>query len=91
MSNWSLFPENQENCCSNFYAIPMTAPASIQANFEMQNRNKKNILSNFNSIKKNFGNAFENTEFVSSVKYGGMSLWFLIVAVLICVLLFSHH
>jgi hypothetical protein len=112
MSNWSLFTENQGNNCSNFYSIPMNASASIQTNFEMQNKNKnmlstfkmqnKNIsdfemqnrnrnTSNFNSVKKHFQNVFNNSEFVSSAIYGGMSLWFLVLAVLICVVLFSHH
>ena len=88
MSNWAISPEYNENYCNKIsYVVPMSERASVATTMAMQNSNQKIAT---NKLTKNFNNSIQNvTSFADAAAYGGMSLWFLLVAVLICVILFS--
>lgn len=91
MSNWAVLPEYDGDYCNKniSYVVPMSAGASVATTMAMQNANQK-IATNKNSLTRKVNNSIEDVlNFATTAAYGGMALWFLLLAVLICVVLFS--
>lgn len=85
-SKWCLMPEN----INKPYLVPMSERSSLAVSSAMEDSNI-NKMKSINSATYQY---LLNTEdkmatAIDKIAFGGMSLWFLLFAILICVVLFS--
>lgn len=85
-SKWCLMPKN----INKPYLVPMSERSSLAVSSAMEDSNI-NKMKSINSATYQY---LLNTEdkmatAIDKIAFGGMSLWFLLFAILICVVLFS--
>lgn len=95
-SKWCLMPEN----INKPYLVPMSERSSLAVSSAMEDSNI-NRMKSTNSTTFGDGSKGDTTQqrllnsrdktgsVIDKIAFGGMSLWFLLLAVLICVVLFS--
>lgn len=89
-SQWCLMPNNVNKPVS--YLVPMSERASIDVSSAFEDSNLRKMKGLMPSALVEAGGK-QKILYVQSVfdkiAFGGMSVWFLLVAILICVILFS--
>lgn len=81
-SKWCLMPEN----INKPYLVPMSERSSLAVSSAMEESNMNKMK---NSTAYLLNKKDEMQSVIDKIAFGGMSLWFLLLAILICILLFS--
>ena len=85
-SKWCLMPEN----INKPYLVPMSERSSLAVSSAMEDSNINKMKSTNSAIYQNLLNSRDKAaSVIDKIAFGGISLWFLLLAVLICVVLFS--
>lgn len=94
-SKWCLMPEN----INKPYLVPMSERSSLAVSSAMEDSNINRMKSTNSTTQQSLLNSRDKTGSLNSrdktgsviekIAFGGMSLWFLLLAILICVVLFS--
>jgi hypothetical protein len=72
------------------YLVPMSERSSLAVSSAMEDSNINKMKSTNSAIYQNLLNSRDKAaSVIDKIAFGGMSLWFLLLAVLICVVLFS--
>lgn len=89
MTNTSyLIPNNVNNSVS--YLVPMSERSSLYVSSALEDSNICKMKNVEATIQRNLLNTKYTAQSIfDNIAFGGMSLWFLLLAVLICVVLFS--
>ena len=93
-NNWCVIPREPKQCGKVSYVVPMSAPSSVATTMAMENSNMNYIKDAPSADNKLLTSTILYTMNKASkaaemAAFGGMSLWFLVVAVLLCVILFG--
>ncbi len=83
-SKWCLMPEN----INKPYLVPMSERSSLAVSSAMEESNM-NKMKNSTAYQYLLNKKDEMQSVIDKIAFGGMSLWFLLLAILICILLFS--
>lgn len=83
-SKWCLMPEN----INKPYLVPMSERSSLAVSSSMEESNM-NKMKNSTAYQYLLNKKDEMQSVIDKIAFGGMSLWFLLLAILICILLFS--
>lgn len=83
-SKWCLMPEN----INKPYLVPMSERSSLAVSSTMEESNM-NKMKNSTAYQYLLNKKDEMQSVIDKIAFGGMSLWFLLLAILICILLFS--
>lgn len=83
-SKWCLMHEN----INNPYLVPMSERSSLAVSSAMEESNM-NKMKNSTAYQYLLNKKDEMQSVIDKIAFGGMSLWFLLFAILICILLFS--
>lgn len=83
-SKWCLMPEN----INKPYLVPMSERSSLAVSSAMEESNM-NKMKNSTAYQYSLNKKDEIQSVIDKIAFGGMSLWFLLLAILICILLFS--
>lgn len=81
-SKWCLMPEN----INKPYLVPMSERSSLAVSSAMEESNMNKMK---NSTAYLLNKKDEMQSVIDKIAFGGMSVWFLLLAILICILLFS--
>lgn len=83
-SEWCLMPNNINKPVS--YLVPMSERSSLAVSSSLEDSNIRRMANVEKHIEQK---KIEAKSIVDKIAFGGMSLWFLLLAILICVVLFS--
>lgn len=83
-SKLCLMPEN----INKPYLVPMSERSSLAVSSAMEESNM-NKMKNSTAYQYLLNKKDEMQSVIDKIAFGGMSLWFLLLAILICILLFS--
>jgi len=70
------------------YLVPMSERSSLAVSSSMEESNM-NKMKNSTAYQYLLNKKDEMQSVIDKIAFGGMSLWFLLLAILICILLFS--
>lgn len=85
-SKLCLMPEN----INKPYLVPMSERSSLAVSSVMEDSNINRMKKTDSTTYQHLLNSRDKTaSVIDKIAFGGMSLWFLLLAVLICVVLFS--
>jgi hypothetical protein len=70
------------------YLVPMSERSSLAVSSAMEESNM-NKMKNSTAYQYLLNKKDEMQSVIDKIAFGGMSLWFLLLAILICILLFS--
>jgi len=88
-SEWCLMPDNVNKPVS--YLVPMSERSSLAVSSALEDSNIKRMKNVKASVQQSLLNTKNvSTSIIDKIAFGGMSLWFLLLAILICVVLFSQ-
>jgi hypothetical protein len=73
---------------NNPYLVPMSERSSLAVSSAMEESNM-NKMKNSTAYQYLLNKKDEMQSVIDKIAFGGMSLWFLLFAILICILLFS--
>ena len=92
-SPWCLMPDNvniKNRLKNDVFFVPMSERSSESVVSAIENENIIKMAEIRNATQNGLNvQELKPNKALNSAIYGGMSLWFLLVAVLICVVLFS--
>jgi len=84
-SEWCLMPDNNNKPVS--YLVPMSERSSLSVSSSLEDSNKFKMKGLRNVLNSKYTDGI--ADIADKIAFGGMSLWFLTLGVLICVVLFS--
>jgi len=70
------------------YLVPMSERSSLSVSSAMEESNM-NKMKNSTAYQYSLNKKDEMQSVIDKIAFGGMSVWFLLLAILICILLFS--